>query len=467
MELILRSFANKIINNHAMDGKNLPKSIKVLSWGKNETTDGDVYLNEQTLAVFDSMQEKTGRDEDVALDFGHCTVPGAKEYVAGEPKNIAAYGNPKLVKGDGLYLTDLKWTPLGKEKASNYKDLSPAVTTTKDGIVTGLHSVALTEAGAVHGLKFYSAEFTEMIKCMSDNDYNKNGANAGVNKVGDKYEVNMKPCDVDDMGGMDVSEFDADDHKAKYGDVEYADSENHKYPIDTKEHAKAAWSYINMPKNAGKYDSTKLSTIKSKIKDAAKRHGIDISDDSGDKTKTMSANNPSFPDAYKAQPWYYNTMNDSIIKKMAAAIGMDGETDAQKVLFAFLANWEGLKAEISQQLTRKDNTLDGGLKSFSATIELMKNEIEELKRTNKEEVSRHSKFERESLINQANKEGKHIPLSANEIESIDVKVLHSIVSNLPKNVVPMNSKMRILNADGKRKVDREAVVAMFNEQTSK
>ena len=38
-----------------------------------------------------------------------------------------------------------------------------------------------------------------------------------------------------------------------YGNVTYADPKNGKYPIDTKAHAKAAWSYINMPKNAAKY----------------------------------------------------------------------------------------------------------------------------------------------------------------------------------------------------------------------
>ena len=43
----------------------------------------------------------------------------------------------------------------------------------------------------------------------------------------------------------------ATDTKAKpYGDVKYADPKNGKYPIDTAEHAKAAWAYINMPKNA-------------------------------------------------------------------------------------------------------------------------------------------------------------------------------------------------------------------------
>src|SRR5690348_17020468 len=31
----------------------------------------------------------------------------------------------------------------------------------------------------------------------------------------------------------------------KYGNVEYADTTNKKYPIDSAEHVRAAWSYIN------------------------------------------------------------------------------------------------------------------------------------------------------------------------------------------------------------------------------
>jgi HK97 family phage major capsid protein len=69
------------------------------------------------------------------------------------------------------------------------------------------------------------------------------------------------------------------DHKSQYGNVPYADSKHHKYPIDTKAHVKAAWSYINMPKNAKFYSSSELATIKGKIKAAAKKFGIEISEE--------------------------------------------------------------------------------------------------------------------------------------------------------------------------------------------
>lgn len=68
-----------------------------------------------------------------------------------------------------------------------------------------------------------------------------------------------------------------------YGDVKYADpgyrDGTKRYPIDTEAHVRAAWSYINMPKNASKYDSKQLAAIKGRIKAAARKLGIKISDE--------------------------------------------------------------------------------------------------------------------------------------------------------------------------------------------
>jgi len=60
---------------------------------------------------------------------------------------------------------------------------------------------------------------------------------------------------------------------------QYADPENWKYPISTKAFAQAAWSYINVPKNAAKYSPAKLKRVKAKIKAAAKRFGIEITEE--------------------------------------------------------------------------------------------------------------------------------------------------------------------------------------------
>ena len=75
------------------------------------------------------------------------------------------------------------------------------------------------------------------------------------------------------------------DSKAPYGDVEYADpgyqsDKKKRYPIDTEEHARAAWSYINQADNASAYSSEDLAKVKAKIKAACKKFGIEIAGDS-------------------------------------------------------------------------------------------------------------------------------------------------------------------------------------------
>lgn len=65
----------------------------------------------------------------------------------------------------------------------------------------------------------------------------------------------------------------------KYGAVEFADPVNKKYPIDTTEHVRAAWRYINQKDNAAKYDADEVRTIKERIKRAACKHGVEISDE--------------------------------------------------------------------------------------------------------------------------------------------------------------------------------------------
>ena len=67
-----------------------------------------------------------------------------------------------------------------------------------------------------------------------------------------------------------------------YGDVAYADpgyrGGRKRYPIDTAAHVRAAWSYINQADNAAQYTATQLAAIKNKIKAAARRFGVTISD---------------------------------------------------------------------------------------------------------------------------------------------------------------------------------------------
>jgi phage head maturation protease len=57
---------------------------------------------------------------------------------------------------------------------------------------------------------------------------------------------------------------------ASYGEVEYADpgyqaDGKRRYPIDTESHIRAAWNFINRPRNAQRYTSAQLHDIKARI----------------------------------------------------------------------------------------------------------------------------------------------------------------------------------------------------------
>lgn len=69
--------------------------------------------------------------------------------------------------------------------------------------------------------------------------------------------------------------------KQPYGDVQYADpgyqaDGKKRYPIDTEEHCRAAWSYINQSKNAAKYSADDLAKIKKRIMTAGKKFGMEF-----------------------------------------------------------------------------------------------------------------------------------------------------------------------------------------------
>lgn len=75
----------------------------------------------------------------------------------------------------------------------------------------------------------------------------------------------------------DVTPADKKAAKKEYGDVEYADEKNKKYPLDA-EHIRAAISYWGMPKNRAKYSPEDQKKISAKIARAAKKHGVEMSE---------------------------------------------------------------------------------------------------------------------------------------------------------------------------------------------
>jgi hypothetical protein len=68
------------------------------------------------------------------------------------------------------------------------------------------------------------------------------------------------------------------DGLARYGDTTFADPINKKYPVDTPGRIKAAWAYIHQPRNAAKYTPAERRSIKSRIRQAARRRDLALPD---------------------------------------------------------------------------------------------------------------------------------------------------------------------------------------------
>lgn len=153
-----------------------------------------------------------------------------------------------------------------------------------------------------------------------------------VQDVTDFYESNIAAA-VGEIGGTPVSfTVEAAADPKPYGNVAYADPKNGKYPIDTAEHVRAAWSYINMPKNQKEFSSSELAQIKDRIKAAAKKFGI----------KIEAATASEERGAVVALP-----------EKLAEALGIDASADEDAIAAAwetFTANAEQAKTDLEQKV---------------------------------------------------------------------------------------------------------------------
>jgi hypothetical protein len=129
---------------------------------------------------------------------------------------------------------------------------------------------------------------------------------------------------------LTMSDF-AADSKEPYGNVEYADpgyqeDGKKRYPLDSEEHCRAAWSYINMPKNARKYNPDELATIKGKIKAALKKYGVEVSD-SGEHSMAMDQTDPPI---HPPADWFDNP---NLTARTPLQVSQEGH------VFGHLAAW--------------------------------------------------------------------------------------------------------------------------------
>lgn len=180
--------------------------------------------------------------------------------------------------------------------------------TTHDFVLTGLGLLG-AKAPAISSLKSVQELY----------DIEDEAVAAAVGEIGGtpiKFTVNTPERHDQKVAMAALTRFMAASDKP-YGDVTYADPKNGKYPIDTEEHVRAAWSYINMPKNQTGYSADELAAIKGRIKSAAKKFGIEI--------------NAASPAAEKK-----GAIVASITPEVAARLGIEPDADDETVNKALL-----------------------------------------------------------------------------------------------------------------------------------
>ena len=167
--LIMSALAGTAI---AFDREHLPDRLKLFHWGANPTDEGDIVVDETSVAALNKqIAQDTFRR--IVLDFEHQSLKGHPNFKPA-PRHNAAHGDLEVVPGEGVYISALAWTPKGVEHGADYCDLSPVAVHTKrkakgePATLLGVLSAALCDNGRVRGISAFSASYNPTENIMED-----------------------------------------------------------------------------------------------------------------------------------------------------------------------------------------------------------------------------------------------------------------------------------------------------------
>lgn len=148
----------------------------------------------------------------------------------------------------------------------------------------------------------------------------------------------------------------ADSEEKPYGDVSYADpgyqeDGKKRYPIDTEEHIRAAWNYINKPGNAGKYTPAQVASIKRRIVSAWKKK---IDKDG----PPSAADKAASPDDLQKGMWNVASFAQSLESLAWLCMGTQSEADFEgdgSPIPAELREWMKEGVRIFQEMSREES----------------------------------------------------------------------------------------------------------------
>ena len=220
-------------------------------------------------------------------------------------RDVAALATGKFIKG-----VSIRGEWMGNLETKQAGDGEEAVTAPDLKIL----GIDFTHSPGVEGAEIQYAALAESF--ASDSQYNIIESTEPVEIIARDETLVANETASLIMSAVEAaveSALEAQDSKKPYGDVKYADpgyqkDKKKRYPIDTAAHVRAAWSYINQKDNAGQYSSAQLARVKSRIKSAAKKFGIEIQEE----YNSLIADFTEILEAYASTTFAANLATDEI-----------------------------------------------------------------------------------------------------------------------------------------------------------
>ena len=135
-----------LITLSAQDGNlsSVPEEIKILPLGKVSSRKGTFLVDDKSVDMI--LKDFRGRKLDLVVDYEHQTLMNIQAPAGGWIKD--------LYRGPDAIVAKVEWTPKAQEYLKNreYRYLSPVIKVQKDGRVSSIQSVALTNTPAIDGM---------------------------------------------------------------------------------------------------------------------------------------------------------------------------------------------------------------------------------------------------------------------------------------------------------------------------
>ena len=236
---------------------------------------GPFTLTADTLAEY--ADDINARGAQISVDRDH-------SFIKGQGSKAAGWFVPETARvEDGGVFAEVEWTPTAATEIRNreYRFISPEFSFGhKD-----LHGHSIPEP-KLHAASLTNRPFFTVMEPIAAEDLALEDELLVAAMFGDEMADTLTLISADAAAQVISAAAEKQSaSKEPYGRVAYADPGYRKdgkkrYPIDTEEHVRAAWSYINQKRNSALYAPEQVARIKARIKRAAKKFGVTIGADS-------------------------------------------------------------------------------------------------------------------------------------------------------------------------------------------